>query len=279
MSKGDQFKSQAEKHLQQAGSSLSSFFGFGGSQKYDEAAEMFIKAANAYKLENKWNSAADMFLKASTCHQQGDSASDSIKDLVDAGNSLKKVNPLEAIPIFIKAIEKYNENGRFGQSAKLHQEIAETYENEGNFDLALNHFNHAVELYQNDNKPLSAQPCSLKIATLHAKLGECTKAAGIFERIAKESLQSRLGAFSAKGYFFQALLCYQAAGDGVATKSKLNDFKSADHTFSSSRECSFLEKIIQASHHFSLFASNEMFRLWTTTILRNSLKPASISTK
>ena len=69
------------------------------------------------------------------------------------------------------------------------------------------------------------------------------RAAEIFASNAKESLSSRLGAFSAKGYFFQALLCHLASGDAVQVGVKLDEFKNADFSFGSSRECGFVEKL------------------------------------
>ena len=245
MSRGDHFRLEAEKTVQSTNFGLTSIFGFGKQQKFEDAADNFVKAGNAYKLDNNWITAAEMFVKAAHCHEQAESATDSVNDLVNAGNCYKKVDPAKAIAIYIKVINKYNENGRFGQSAKYHQEIAEMFETEGNIENAVKHYNSSAELYMNENKPLSAQPCFLKIASLYAKAHDYIKASDIFEKIGRDSLQSRLGAFSAKNYFFQSLLCILAAGDNVASQSKIESYKAADHTFGSSRECGFIEKLAQ----------------------------------
>ena len=71
-----------------------------------------------------------------------------------------------------------------------------------------------------------------------------TEAASIFEATGMESLESRLGAFSAKNHFFQCLLCYLAAGDNVQVRNKIDLFKNKDHSFATSRECTFVEKIL-----------------------------------
>ena len=86
-SKGDAFKAEGEKALKRT-----TIFGFGKTQKYEDAAEAFSKAGNAYKLSNQWESAGNMFMKASECHAQADSASDSLNDLVEAGNCFKKID-------------------------------------------------------------------------------------------------------------------------------------------------------------------------------------------
>ena len=246
-SKGDKFRAEADSVIQSLTSGFTGMFGFGKAQKNEEAADLYVKAGNAYKLENKWQAAGEAFVKAAKCHQDSESSLEAINDLVNAGNSFKKIDTTKAVSVFKKVIEKYNETGRFGQSAKYHQEIAEMYETDGKSEDAASHYNDAAQLYINENKALSAQPCFLKIASIHAKDGHFIQAADIFERIARDCLQSRLGAFSAKGYFFQSLICYLAAGDNVATRSKIDAFKSVDHQFPSSRECGFIEKLLEVS--------------------------------
>ena len=53
------------------------------------------------------------------------------------------------------------------------------------------------------------------------------------------------GKFSAKGYFLQSLLCHLAQGDAVQVTVKLEQCKNADYTFGASRECGFIEKLLE----------------------------------
>ena len=87
------------------------------------------------------------------------------------------------------------------------------------------------------------------MATLRSQEDDFTKAADIFESLGHESLESKLGAYSAKGYFFQSVLCHMAAGDNVAATGKLESFKATDYNFPSSRECQFLEKLVAVGVH------------------------------
>jgi hypothetical protein len=50
---------------------------------------------------------------------------------------------------------------------------------------------------------------------------------------------------SAKGYFLLASLCHLAGGDQVAAGNVLNTAKNTDFSFPSSRECSFVEQLIE----------------------------------
>lgn len=77
-------------------------------------------------------------------------------------------------------------------------------------------------------------------------MNDLSRAAKIFEDIGTQSLQSNLGKFSAKGYFFQALLCLLAQGDNVAIRIKVDEYKNSDYSFGSSRECELVEKLLVA---------------------------------
>jgi hypothetical protein len=89
----------------------------------------------------------------------------------------------------------------------------------------------------------------LKVAMLCSQEDDFIRAASIFEGIGRESLESKLGAYSAKGYFFQSVLCFLAAGDVVAASNKMDEYKSVDYNFPSSRECQFLEKIVEVQRN------------------------------
>ena len=190
-------------------------FGFGKTQKYEDAAENFKNAGNAYKLANLWQSAGECFKPASEAYQVLDSSTDVTGSLVEAAQCFKKTNPGEAVATFRQAIDLYNLNGRFGMSSRYCKEMAEVYEQDNNSEMALKSYEEAAELFENDGKKSNANQCLLKVATISAEHGNLSKAAEIYENIGKESMSSRLGSYSAKGYFFQSLLCYLAMGDNV----------------------------------------------------------------
>lgn len=238
--RGDGFKAEAQKAL-----TRTTIFGFGKEKKFEDAADGFTKAGNAYKLAMRWDQAGEMFLQAAECHKTLGSESDAVNAVVESANCFRKVNPVQAITSYLRAIGMYNDSGRFGTSARYHKEIAEIFEADGNAAGAMEHYQEAANLFTGDNKASAAKDCFLKIATLASGSDEFTRAADIFESIARESLTSNLGKYSAKGYFQQSLLCHLAAGDNVAVKSKLEEFKNADFSFPTSRECGLVEKLVQ----------------------------------
>ena len=218
-----------------------------------DAAEAFTKAANSYKLESQYTQAGNACMRAAEAYEKADSgANDTINATVEAGNCFKMGNDHgEAVKCFQKAIEAYEESQRFGQCAKYQKEVAEIYEACQDFDSALQCFQKAAHYYTVDNKKSQANQITLKLATmLTTHSDKYIEAADIFEKTGTESLESRLGQYSAKGHFFQCLLCHLAAGDNVQVRNKIESFKNKDHSFANCRECKFIEKIVESLENF-----------------------------
>jgi tetratricopeptide (TPR) repeat protein len=110
----------------------------------------------------------------------------------------------------------------------------------------------AAEIMESDNKKSTATECWKKVAVLCSQMDDLRRASEIFTRIAIESLDSKLGAFSAKAYFMQAALCHLAANDVVAATNTVNTAKTRDFSFGASRECAFLEKLVQVELHYMI---------------------------
>jgi alpha-soluble NSF attachment protein len=130
-------------------------------------------------------------------------------------------------------------------------------------------YQKSADLFNNDNKGQSANQCLLKIATMASQdTKNLPQSAKIFEDIGRQSLESNLGKFSAKGYLFQALLCHLAAGDNVATRLKVDEYKSTDYSFGSSRECDLVEKLLVAIESMNAddFAQVILFRICTYSL-------------
>jgi len=216
--RADNFKAEGVKALNRT-----LIFGFGRDKKFEDAAEAFKNAGNAYKLASLWQSAGDVFMQAADAYLKLDSTTDATAAIVEAAQCYKQTNPGDAVSAYRQAIDIYNANGRFGMSSRYCKEMAEVFEQDNNSDAALAAYTEAADLFTKDGKKSNANQCLLKVATLCAEAGDLSRAASIYEDIGKESMTSRLGAYSAKGYFFQALLCYLAMGDNVQVRT-VSDF-------------------------------------------------------
>ena len=237
---GDKYKAEAEKALKRT-----TIFGFGKNAKFENAAAAYTSAGNAYKLSKDWNDAAEMYMKAAECQKETESPNDCVNSYIEAANAYKKTaNPKLAVDPMLMAIDIYTEGHRLTQVARYYKEIAELYEKERDVQNAILYFDKAADINEADNKHQAKTQMKLKVATLCSLEDDFATAAEIFEAAGYESLESKLGAYSAKGYFFQCVICHMAAGDTVAAKAKVDTFKSADHNFPSSRECNLLESLI-----------------------------------
>jgi alpha-soluble NSF attachment protein len=157
-SKADLYKAEGNKALNRT-----TIFGFGKAQKYEDAADSFKKAGIAYKLANQYQSAGDVYLQSADAYINVDSQSEAINQIVEAAGCYKRINPESAITAYERAIELYNDGGRFGMSARYYKEIAEIYESMHNAQGALTNYELAAEFYNNDNKKSNANQCLIKV--------------------------------------------------------------------------------------------------------------------
>jgi len=262
---------------------MRSFSLFGSGTKYEEAAELFVKAANLYKLAKKMDLAGAAFIKAAEC-QLKTSKHEAATNYVAAANCFKKTNVTDSINCMKIAVDLFTEEGRFSIAAKHQKEVAEFYEQEMDFDNAIEAYQTASEYYEGEGSSSAANSCLLKVAQYSASLEKYDKAIQIYEEVAKSSLDSNLLKWSVKEYFLKSGFCHMASGDTVSARRALEKYQEMDVTFASQRECKFLEQILDAAEKYDVDAftqavveydSISKLDQWKTSILlkiKNSIK-------
>ncbi len=130
---------EAEKRSKGAGGFLGSLFGGGGR---DDAADLYIQAANLFKIAKKWTEAGRAFVKAAELYlARGDAKHDAAQQYAEAANCYRKVNPQLAVDCLVKSAEIYTDMGRFTMAAKHHTTIAELYETDcPDLEQAISHY-------------------------------------------------------------------------------------------------------------------------------------------
>ncbi|KAJ5072153.1 alpha-soluble nsf attachment protein [Anaeramoeba ignava] len=271
-----------EDIVQKAEKKLKAFFG--GTKKFEDACDLFIKAANLFKVDKKWKEAAEAFQSAANCQLKLKSTYETASHLISSAICLLKVDKKSAIEMYKQAIDYYIEVGRFNMAAKYHKEIAEIYEKERDSSNALAHFQKAADFYSSENSESLAQQCLLKVALYSALMEEYERAINLYEEIGKAYLENNLLKYSAKENFLRAGLCHLARGDLVAAKRGYEQYQEVDITFESQRECKFLGDLITAFEEGDLeqftnvvFDYDSLSKLdaWKTTILlrvKNKIK-------
>ncbi|OZJ04180.1 hypothetical protein BZG36_02166 [Bifiguratus adelaidae] len=270
---------QAQEYLAQADKKLTgwSFFG-GGSQKYDDAAELYIKAGNTFKLAQRPSEAGDAFMKAAEMHgKSSDTKFEAAKDFDLAAKSYKKTRPDAAVNALMQAIAIDKDIGNFRAAARHHQDVAEIFENEmGDLRKAWTHYDQAAQLFQADDSPANANKCILKAAHFAAQLEDYNAAIEKFESVAEQSVDNQLTKWSLKDYFMKSVLCQLCTRDIVRAKQSMQKYAHMDMSFERTREYSFLQNIITAVEEGDVdlftkevydFDQLTKFDDWKTTIL------------
>jgi len=248
----------------------------GGSTKYDDAAELYTKAANLYKVAKKYDQAGAAFVKAAHAYLEAKSKHEAASSYINAANCVKKNNTTEAGNHYRTAIELFTDDGRFSIAAKHQKELAELYEADNDYEQAIEAYKKAADWYEGENSTSAANGCLLKMAQFYAELEQYDEAVKIYEEVAQKSLENNLTKWSAKDYFFRAILCYLCQQDRVTAQRQLEVYQEMDYSFGSQRECKFCQEIINAYENVDVeaftaavveFDSISKLDKWKTTIL------------
>ncbi|XP_010256982.1 PREDICTED: alpha-soluble NSF attachment protein 2 isoform X2 [Nelumbo nucifera] len=232
--KGEEFEKKAEKKI-------GSWNLFGN--KYEDAADLYEKAATLYKLAKSWDKAGSIYLKMADCHLKAESKHEAASAYANAASCYKKVSPQEAISCLNQAANSFMEIGRLNMCARYYKEIAEMYEHEQYFEQAIIFFERSADFFQSEESSSAANQCKLKVAQFAAQLEDYTKAIAIYEEIARQSVNNNLLKYSVKGYLLNAGLCQLCRGDAVAIMNSLERYQELEPTFSGTREYKFLSDL------------------------------------
>mmetsp|Transcript_22762 Transcript_22762/g.40779 ORF Transcript_22762/g.40779 Transcript_22762/m.40779 type:complete len:317 (-) Transcript_22762:189-1139(-) len=257
-SKGDAFSQEAESILKK-----STWFASSSERKYEDAAECFTKAANAYKVGGCHDEAGGAYQRAAELYKDKlKTLGEASKCLSDAGACLKKSNPAEAIGCYRSAVTLLCDAGRLNQAAKLSKQIAEIFENDGvaaedgggdAISAAITSYQQAAELFEMEQAKSQASSCLQKVAELSSGAldpPELLRAAEIYESLGRQCLESNLLKYNAKTHFLNGVMCHLANGDSVGASQSLARFDSLDYTFGDSREGKFATQLVECVEQF-----------------------------
>ncbi|GKV28206.1 hypothetical protein SLEP1_g37289 [Rubroshorea leprosula] len=234
LARAEDFEKKAEKKL--------NGWGLFGS-KYEDAAELFDKAANSFKLAKAWDKAGSTYVKLANCYLKSESKHEAAQAYVDAAHCYKKISSSEAISCLQQAVHLFCDIGRLSMAARYYKEIAELCESEKNLEQAIDYYEKAADFFQNEDVSTSANQCRQKVAQFAAELEQYQKAIEIYEEIARQSLNTALLKYGVKGHLLNAGICQLCKGDVVAITNALERYQELDPSFSGTRECRFLADI------------------------------------
>jgi len=243
-SKAAALVAEAEKKLQP---SAFSFFSGSKSGKQQDAAELYDKAGNFYKLGKNFSRAGEVYALAAQCQLNAESRHEAASFFVKSAQAFKQgqhMNKCEQS--LIQAITIFSEEGRFNMAAKNQKELAELYESERMLPQALEAYNRAAELYEGEGSPAAANGCTLKAADIAAGQKDFKQAIAGYEKVSQAAVGNKLLQWSVKDYLLKAGLCRLAEGDMVAMKKALDSYVSMSEGFIKTRECQLLQSLAEA---------------------------------
>lgn len=237
LARAEEFEKKAEKKLS----------GWGiFSSKFEDAADLFDKAANSFKLAKSWDKAGSTYVKLANCHLKSESKHEASQAYVDAAHCYKKTNISEAVSCLDHAVNLLCDIGRLSMAARYLKEIAELYESEQNIEQAVVYYEKSADFYSSEEVTTSANQCKQKVAQFAAQLEQYQKSIEIYEEIARQSLNNNLLKYGVKGHLLNAGLCQLCKGDVVAINNALEKYQELDPTFSGTREYRLLADVAAA---------------------------------
>ncbi|KAL2794655.1 soluble NSF attachment protein [Aspergillus keveii] len=267
---------KAEKALQGASSGFSLFGG--RTEKYENAADLFTQAANAFRVQKLNKEAGQAFERAAAIQTTNlNEPDDAANTLNEAFKVYRKSDPEDAVRVLASAIQHYVLKGNLRRAATQQQYLAEVYEVElGDTKKALEAYEKTAEWFESDNAEALANKHFLKAADLAALEGDYYKAIEHYERISRTSINNGLMKWSVKEYLLKAGICHLATLDMVSANRALESYREIDNTFASTREHQLLVDLVEAieardQEGFAdkLFQYDQLSKLdkWKTTLL------------
>ncbi|KAG6433723.1 hypothetical protein SASPL_105338 [Salvia splendens] len=242
VAKGEEFERKAEKKIKGWG-----MFG----SKYEDAADLYQKAANSYKLSKSWDRAASTYIKLASCNLKSDSKHEAATAYVDSANCYKKISPKQAISCLDQA------------------DIGDLCEQEKDMDQAITYFERAADLYQIEEANTLSSQCRQKVAEFSAQIGKYHIAGEIYEQVAGYALSNNLLKYGARGHLLNAGICQLCKGDIIAINNALERYQASDLDPTFSRTLAFDE---EDAAKFTIavkeFDSITKLDAWKTTLLR-----------
>ncbi|RZB67567.1 Alpha-soluble NSF attachment protein 2 [Glycine soja] len=266
LARAEDFENKAEKKL--------SGWGLFGS-KFEDAADLFDKSANSYKLAKSWDKAGSTYIKLANCNLKLESKHEAAQAYVDAAHCYKKTNINESVSCLDNAVNIFCEIGRLSMAARYLKEIAELYESEQNIEQAVVYYEKSADFYENEEVNTSANQCKQKVAQFSAQL-EHMLAFLYVTCYYGLSLSNNLLKYGVKGHLLNAGICQLCKDDVIAITNALERYQDLDPTFSGTREYRLLADIAAAIDEEDVGKFTEVIKefdsmtpldSWKTTLL------------
>ena len=240
-SRGAQYFADAEKVLKK-------FSIFDKNGKFSDAADLFMKAGNAYKSIRDFNNAGESYSRAGDCFQHINSLNEAASAYADSGKMFAKdeANRQKAISAFDRAQRMYRENSKPLNAARLMEEAAKLFQDNNDLDSAIQSLSDAAQIYEDEGSIQQSLNVLVQVADHKATQQKWIEAAQLYKDIALKKMDDRLTALLASEFCTKAILCQLAAGDFVGAKIYIDNFLAKNPSWDRSHEFNMIQTLIKA---------------------------------
>jgi len=215
--KADRFMEQADKKATKF-----DWFGVSKQQNQEDAAELYAKAAAQYKIMKDYNKAGLCYSKSAQCNMSAGNDIEAKSNWREAGKCYRHVDFHKATDAYKNAIQLNLDADRFGQAARLEEEIGDMLAEDEHLDEAIEAYERSADYYEAENDTGNKNKRLLKVAHMCGKAQKWAKAIKIFESTAKASADNNLLRWKVKEYIFKAMLLNMCllAEDDISKKKR-----------------------------------------------------------
>nr|CCC89381.1 putative soluble N-ethylmaleimide sensitive factor (NSF) attachment protein [Trypanosoma congolense IL3000] len=219
---------------------------------YDDAMELFEKAATRFKAEKNYIRAGDAFVRAHDCAVRTKNSPAAARYCADAVNMYQKTDRTKAATLLDLAVREQIDSNRLREAGKLEKEYADAIYEDGHGMEAIKHYEKARRYFDGEDLKSQVKNCDAAIAKIYGENDEFDKALGLYERLGNSCATGVLR-HEAKEFYLRAMLCRLATirddnrevGSAEATEA-LNAYMKSDPYLKNTREAEFLQKVIAA---------------------------------
>ena len=217
------------------------------SSRLEEATDLYIQAANHYRLAKDFAQAGKQFVKAANLQEKLGNHNDTANHLIEAYKCFKGPLPPEAIDALSKAIHIFlTQNGQFRRAANFTMDLGELYESIADTENASKSYEQAGDYFTTDHAEALLNKAYLKCADLYAGAEKDRKAVDMYEIVIKNLLGNNLTKWNVKDYFLKTILCVLCENDVVEAEKKSAEFNAQEPTWETTREYKLVNDILAA---------------------------------
>lgn len=217
----------------------------------DDASNLYVQAANIYRVKKDFIKAAECFDKSAKLQEELQNYNEVANRYVDIFKCFKENSPREAINALEKAVEIFlMENGQFRRAANFTMDIAEMYENLCDYENAIKSYQNAGDYYSTDNATALANKSYSKCADLCALHDRFEEGLKHYDFIIKGQQGNSLAQWNLKENLFKSILCVLCMNDRVETQKRIENIPDDNNIWGSSRELILLKFILTCFDQF-----------------------------